>query len=249
MATPSKAVHFRSPAEVLDAYDKQEIPAFALFCAKQLIAKYGGTDAEEGRQQLEFWVGNLSKAQSAAIYTVCFFEEVPEKGIKDNSPYDCSFNFRFIDMPMGYLPEALHRVAGGGGLDLANKLEALTMQVKHLQEQLNEEPEDQDDKPEKKSIGETLLASLEPMLPVIAERVIGALFPPPKPPGAVSRLSGLMGGSMVPPHEQLRINDAIGQLRKRVPDIADILEKLAAIAVKTPNTFDVYMESLRAMKT
>lgn len=243
MATPSKAVHFKSPAEVLNAYDKQEVPAFALFCTKQLICKYQGDDQDTGHQTLQFWVDNLFRQQSAAIYTVCFFESVPKDGIKDNSPYDCSFNFRFCDSPMGYLQPELYGMVGGGQQALLNELQALRLEVKTMKEQLDAEPEETE-QPEKKTVGEMLLSGVEPFIPLLAEKIIGAVFPQ-KP--QVSRISGIYDNT-VSPMEQLKVNDAVDKLRKGVPDIAAVLEKLALFYEKTPNLFLVYIKNFREMK-
>jgi len=246
MATPSKAVHFKTPAAVMDGYEKQDVPAFALFSGSQLICKYQGDDMDQGKQTLQFWITHLVKEQSAAIHTIAFFEDVPAKGIKSNTPYDCSFNFRFLDTPMGYLPPELYNLVGGGQRQLIDELTALRLEVSDLKKQVEEGP-DEPDEVEKPGIGAIMLKSFEPLLPVLADRVIAALFPPQPGQGHVARVSGLGIGEQVSAQEQLRVNDAVRRLRKTVPDIADIMEKLARLSEVQPATFNTYMAMLRSM--
>lgn len=238
MPTPSKAVHFDKPKAVLDAYRKQDIPAFALFCSKQLVSKYQGDDIADGEQALAFWVKNLMQDERAAIYTVCLYEEVPPKGIKDNTPYDGSFNFRFFKYPAGYLPEDISRTVGGGMDKLFEKLESMQEEIKELRE-LKDQPVVELKPPPDNSVGAVILRQVEPMIPLLMNRLV-EWIPMPGDKKKASHLSGVLGAPATRDPEE-RIKIAIETLKDATEDLPALLEKLALLSIKNPIAFKGYM--------
>src|SRR5579863_7374673 len=84
-------------SDVVEAYEEQEIPAFAIFHDSQLRVKWCPGDDEgigEGAEKLETHLKRLESSGSYAIYTLRVYDN-PGGSIKSNTPYDSSVNFQF----------------------------------------------------------------------------------------------------------------------------------------------------------
>jgi len=75
------------------------VPAFSIYQGKQLLLKFEGDGIDEGATMLENFLPMLS--QSAAIYTLCVYEEFTGK-INDKTPYHGSWNFNLRENTPGY---------------------------------------------------------------------------------------------------------------------------------------------------
>ncbi len=247
MATAPKSVQFNDPRKVIDAYKKQDIPAWGLFVSgiggMQLITKYQGEDIKTGEQALKFWVNNFQLDGTSAIYTLCFYEDVPATGIKNNTPYDGSFNFRFYEKSVNYLPADIHAQVGGGYDKLYDKFNEVSEQLKVLQERMDEEPEEQK---EKLTLTGVLLEQIKPGIPLLMQRLV-ALIPLPGEAGTnkPTHLSGIVINTRLSEDERIQV--AVAELRSHVPNLAELLEKLALMREKQEVYFNMYMEQLLKM--
>ena len=250
MPTPSKSVQFRSAEQVLEAYESRNVAAFAIWQGKQFLFKYEGDSLEEGAGLLSKWVEMLESNESSAIYTVCVYEELPANGkIKDNTPYDGSFNFRLQNTPSGYLPpqQYVNYQQHGGNLKvLLDKLQAQQTQIEHLQQQLNEPEEEEENSLgmvgkllEHPVLGPVISPLLEKLANGIAEKIVGN----DEPAANLRRVSGI-GDS----EADQRILNALQQLEKNVTDLPAVLEKLALLSEKRPAQFRLYLGMLTSMK-
>jgi hypothetical protein len=242
MPTPSKSVHFHDAESAIEGYEKAGTPAFGLFCGRQLISKYQGGNMDEGKAALSWWLEHFDEMKSAAIYTICLYEEVPVKGIKDNTPYDGSFNVRFVDVPIGGLPREVYMQYGGGNANaMLKELGELRQQVKELQDAGAEEEEEN---PPKRTMGDVMITALESQIPKLANHLSDYIF------GLTAKTPAIMNGvttTATPTVEKDRMYKACDQLAESVPDIAEVLEKLVLISRSKPDEFKLYIKALRLM--
>lgn len=91
----SSACQFRGLDQTMSAYIANDVPTWALKNGpNQLLFKYDGVDESEGSQALAACLKMLQKGGSAAVYTLCVYDDWKKGGkIKNNTPYDNSFNF------------------------------------------------------------------------------------------------------------------------------------------------------------
>lgn len=234
MPTPSKSIQFSSVDAVVAAYENREVPAFAIWCGKQFLFKHEGNNIDDGKETLIDMLELLQTNQSAAIYTLAVYEDVKGK-IKDNTPYDGSFNFRFQEYAVSYMPGV-----PGGANAIQSELAALRLQVKKLQD----EKEDDDGENKLGLIGEILQhPAVEPIVPMLVGRLVDLIMP--ETPAKTARVAGIDLSPDITDNEKIR--EAIKKLNESVPDLADLLMKLAQISVKKPASFKFYMSTLRAM--
>ena len=94
-----RSVQFQTTDSVINAYELRAVPAFSIYQGKQLLLKYEGSEIGEGIELLTQFLPMLSS--SAAIYTLCIYEEFTGK-INDKSPYHGSYNFKLSENTPGY---------------------------------------------------------------------------------------------------------------------------------------------------
>ena len=87
------SVQFFGADNVIKAAENRKCPAWAIFQGKQFLFKYEGSDLNESQDFLEKILENLQ--DSVSVYTIRFYEEAVK--IKENTPYDGSFNFRMLE--------------------------------------------------------------------------------------------------------------------------------------------------------
>lgn len=94
-----RSVQFQDIESVINAYELRGVAAFSIYQGKQLLLKYEGTEIGEGADLLNQFLPMLSS--SAAIYTLCIYEEYTGK-INDKTPYHGSYNFKFSENTPGF---------------------------------------------------------------------------------------------------------------------------------------------------
>lgn len=248
----SKAVHFRSKDSIIEGYLNRKVPAFAVFQQGQFIFKYEGQSLEEGEQLLDSWIDMLDNDRSAAIYTVCVYEDLKEgTKIKSNTPYDGSFNFRLYDQAAGYLPPDRYNVyqsQGGNVKALLDKFEAQQQEIERLREEL----EERDKEPENKlgMIGEILKhEQFGPIAVGLIERLTNTVL------DNVLGKEGTTGNQERPPIRKIsgiavdeRTLTAVARLGELVEDVPGLLEQLIKLAESKPKQFEFYRSMLSSMK-
>lgn len=252
MATPSRTVHLRTPAEVIDAYSNWNCPHFSIINGKQLLIAYDNDDGDmqEGEQLLTQWVNILNSSGTAGIYTLCIYKNLAGKSIDNGTKYNGSVNFQFHQYA-GYGNSPGLPAAGDPGIKLIlDRMEAMQMQITRLQEETDTEEEDDTVEVLGKITG--LLEN-----PVIAG-LIGQLFAPAGQPqigqakqavphnteiGKVSRIAGVTDQEA-----DTMMAEALRRLQAKVPDLGAVLMQLAKLAEGRPMQFKLYKATLMAMK-
>jgi hypothetical protein len=254
MATPSRTVQFRSIDDVMEAYLNREVAPWAIFAGTQFMFSYSGDSLEQGRADLEAILKKLEDNQSAAIYTLCIYEDLGKNGkIKSNTPNDGSFNFRLHEHTTNYIPG----VAGGrfGLMQQDNKvlideIRALRMEVQKIKEQQDTEIVE-DDEPEDDIMGKIGRIienpALQPLITGIIGKITELLTPKSQLPGTdeniLRKVSGIPGSE-----KDLKISEAVEILAETVPDLGDMLMKLATMSKSKPQQFKIFLTMLRSMK-
>lgn len=244
----AKTVQYKSKESVIQAYKMRDVAPFAVFSGKQFLYSCIPEDVETGATNLEAYLDLLEDGQSAGIYTLTVYDDLqPGDKIKNNTPYDGSFNFRFLDQPLGYI---------GNGPAYINEMrtERLKLEKRIAELEAKQEGNGED----ANGIGAILNSPLmEIILPHLAPLISGIV-------GKLTNGLGLNDGQPgrqleeVPESSQLgaipeiepgtKIREALAVLVEKAPDLPDLLAKLARIAVSKPIQFKTYLIMLRSMK-
>ena len=256
-----KVPEFTKVEDVVEAYEAQGVPAFAIFHDRDMRAKFvpdSDEGMDEGATKLETILTQLQTSGSYAIYTLRTYEDTA-KGVKNNTPYDCSVNFQFN---RGSSP----RAAGVGGVettykgasytDLAVENAILKKELEDLQAEIDEPKEGDGVMGTIDKISQ--LPGMDRIIGIIAEKIAGLLTRGEQPQQQMEQQpdNGFAGGgypgtrkiSGVPNLDDAkRIDISLSELSKKVPDLADILEKLARMSKNTPFKFNLYISTLRKM--
>lgn len=247
MATPAKSVQARDSETVMEMYTNLDIPAFGIRQGGSLPFKYTGDSIEEGTQKLQWILEKLTESESAAIYTLVLYEH-PEKGVNEGTKGDISINFRLIDHTTSYLPAEQYRGSYGA---LMGEIKELRKTVEQIQKEKQVEPASS-----LGMIGEIMeMEAVQPIMMAIGNRIADVIMgQESKPMGTLSRVSGIPGlePDSTPVTSGWKDNpmviDALDRMSLRVPDLPELLKKLADMAEQKPGQFGVYAMMIRKIK-
>jgi hypothetical protein len=239
----AKMVDFSSMEDIIEAYEKQDIPVFAIFHDKQLKFKYTDDDIDGGVQYLEQLLARLNKPSNYAIYTMQLYQDSDGK-ITNKTGYDASFNFQLNESKAGAVAKMSGIQRGDKDYtDLAVENAELKMKIAKLEEQLEGGGEVDGVLGTINGLmeNEGVAAVIGSLGGKIAEMIdsIGK----PKNVAGVSRISGIENLA-----DFQRIEGAVQELALIVKDLPDLLEKLVAISKSSPTKFKMFMGGLRSMK-
>lgn len=253
--------------DVVEAYEDQGIPAFAIFHDTQLKQKWQPAKDEgisEGAAKLESFLTRIKESGSGsyAIYTLRVYDD-PGGSIKSGTPYDSSVNFQFNRErdPKSAGIGSVESYKGASYTDLAVENALLKKRVEDLEDEL--------ENPEKGDGGAIGMIDKISQLPGM-DNVIGALAgklaqllsgnkqvneyipqedPRHNPSGGGQDFSNMSSLSGIPNLDDTkRIDIAISELGKVVRDLPDILEKLSRMSKQQPFKFNLFLSTLRNMQ-
>lgn len=247
----NSAVLFRGINQVLDAYDANEVPSWAIWNGKtSLIFKHVGTDMAEGAQLLKQALEKLRKSGTEASLILAVYE-APGKSINNKTPFDNSFPFSLWD-PMNddHSPYYASKAKDN------ETIEELRAKVAALEA-------DQEEEPEMPTVWGKVMGMIEPMLSQpdvqqavmywVAEKVRGILninkpvsmagitSPSPQPAAENSQASNW---DKLAPDQQQKLNQAIEILMGEDPQIGDHLLALAIIARDNRSKYNMALKFL-----
>lgn len=227
MATQAKSVQFREAEDIINTYQDNNSPAFAIFHNDTLIHKYTGDDLNEGCELLAKWLVKLEN--SAAIYTLRIYDKVPGDGsIRSQTPYDGSFNFRFRE----------YDAMGGTSKTDSKVLEILTRMDQRIAELEQEKEEKENSGPALGWVGD-LLAHPEikniamGIMSGVLQNVVGSLKLPQ--PATVGNINSDP------------LQTALAILAKNDARLIEHLQKLAALSEQNKAMFDMLLKTLDGM--
>lgn len=218
-------VQFIGKKAILDCYQDMDLEQFAFFQGKELIVSGSGV------AELEKWCDRFSMAGSAATYKFRLYEDLGDEKIKPTTEYVCSFEVKFSD------PYGGNGVVGGWGHDLLGRMEKLEKKV------------DGGDSDGGNRIMDAVMGWFEE--PSKLQEAVGALKmivgmgqATPQP----AAIAGMVEPSRIITPDQeanaVRLSNALDTIEKHDPRIVQHMEKLAAIAVKKPETFTMLLGML-----
>lgn len=240
MATPARSVQFRNIEDVMEAYSNAEIPAFAIWQGRQLMFPFDVESVEEGTNLLGELLPKLQ--DSAAIYTLCTYKDVGDKGILSNTPFSSSFNFqlrRLRDEQGHYLQPAVGGVSENA---ILSELKALRMDNQSLREKL-EALEEEEEEEEGLGLVGKLLEN-----PVIAGIVKNFATSLTAKTGMGSDAGAYKNVSMGAIDDDARLSIAVEELKQCDPLLVNHLEKLAKIAKADPASFKLFLGYLDGLE-
>ncbi len=224
-----RTVQFRSVADVIEAYANNEVPSFAIWQEKQLMFPYETDSITDGVEYLRDLLDKLQDSQ--AIYTLCVYKKLSTEGIINTTPWNASFNFQL----RWYERDAqgngsIQRANNSVPVEILTRLEALTLAVKELKEDREEEPAEAD--------GLGLIGK------ILDHPTIGTLLKGlfEKKEDTIKKNVGMAGVS-----DDQRLSDALATLKGCDDRLTDHLEKLATIAREAPENFKMFLLYLDGM--
>jgi hypothetical protein len=229
------SVQFRSSEAVLTAYENSNCPAWSLWQGGQLLFKFAGKTAEEAISALSNVLEMLGES-SNAIYTLKVYEDLGKDKLKNNTPYDGSFNFR-LNADSQELNQSQYRNYSGMK-ELQTQIAALSARLEAREAEGEEEGEEEDET--ERQLGKIGALLNNPVVQQLAGLLFrGTNLAPAPGPRAVASL-----GNVPPaPDQDQQINQALTILKEKDPKLGEHLTKLAQIAQSSPANFD-YMLTL-----
>lgn len=224
----STAVLFRGATQVMNAYRKIDIPAWALWSGKELMFSYSGDDHAEGEQLLQQTLQMLVEGESQAILSLRIYDDLSGKKINNQTAFTNSFNFALIDPEDGYI----HAPA---------KKSALMGRITALEEQLAAKKEQ--DEPQPSSFMDRIGAILD--RPEIQDRLIGTVVDMVRQALGVKKPIGTMGNvtdpqpqsaaqgsawEQLPTDQQHKLRQAMEILMVRDPQLGDHMLALSQMS-------------------
>jgi hypothetical protein len=224
-----RSVQFQTLDNVLDAYELRKVPSFSIYQGKQLLFKYEGNDLDEGADLLNKFLGYLQ--QSAAIYTLCVYEEFNGK-INDKTPYHGSWNFRFQENTKEY-NQGANTLSG-----ISKQLQAVnerldTLAANQIQDELEQEQDPILNNMDKVGafLGHPIV---EKFLPVLLSYL---KIPELKDPAKLEN-HAIAGVNVLPQN----VLEAVQNMYDANPQkVAQSLQKLGAIAKNNPDKFNTLL--------
>jgi hypothetical protein len=234
------SVQFTGVENIIEAFEANDIPYFAVFAGKSLIFK-NPTRGEEAIQDtfeaselLRSWLYKLNKG-SNAVYTLKLYENIPAGGITDKTPANFSINFRLNleGMYMTADKAVQYEQKQNQQSEILAELKALRMKVETM-----EGTDDDDEEEEINPIIGALTKNPELMNTIVM--------------AAVSAITGMLGqfavqkpiimkpainGVTDEPTEQQKIDKAIEVLSQSTPNLGDSLLILAKMSIDNPQQY------------
>jgi hypothetical protein len=239
----SSSVQFRDAENTLAAFQNRNVEVWSIWQNKQFMFK--GKGISELTAILDLLINNAANC----VYTLKVYEDLDtDKGLKNNTPDDGSFNFRLNDPAQGLTQTQFNQYNSSKANEslLLSKLSA-------IEERLNLLDEAEEKEPNKLGfIGDILEHPvLAPIVPVLIQKVLEIVVGKTEPAKLIpmkdpnqrymgTSINGIPG--VLEPAQDL--TQTISKLQGYDPNLLEHLKKLLAIAEKDINTFNLIINAL-----
>jgi hypothetical protein len=234
------SVQFTGIDNIIEAFEANDIPYFAVFAGKSLIFK-NPTRGEEAIEdtfqaanELRSFLFKLNKG-SNAVYTLKLYENIPAGGITDKTPANFSINFRLNleGMYMTADKAVQYEQKQNQQSEILAELKALRMKVETM--------EGTDEEEETNPIIGALTSNPELMSSLVLAAV-GAITGiinkfAPQQQQQIKMQPAINGINNEEPTEQQKIDKAIEVLSQSTPNLADSLLILAKMSIDNPQQY------------
>jgi hypothetical protein len=243
----ARTVQARSRETVIEMYEAAKIPSFGIYSGNDLLYGMMPETMDEGVQLLDQWLDWIDQSKSSAIYSLRLYRGITdEEQINNKQKYNGCINFRLHE-----LSQAIGGAEGNRGFmaELAGVISGLRDEVKELRDRMDEKEEEADNGGDM-GLGVVGKVLSDPQLVQNLPMIIGMvkeLFSAKPAQQEIPPTQKLSGVTAVKTEEEV-IQDAISRLRVHVPDLPEVLAKLAVMAEKKPFNLKMALVVIRTMK-
>lgn len=243
----STAVVFRGIAQVLDAYQANDIAPWALIIGNDVFCAFDGSDMEAGRAMLDETLRRLHQGNSRATFDLRVYKLKGDQEILSNTPHLRAFKFSlYADSDQTPFEHGRREAS----LMYDQKFEEMSREIAELKKALAE-AEEQDDEEKPSSVNGMLAGILE--LPNVKQalslKLLGLIdkIVPMNPGGAArpAAIAGIEGSSLLDYDQQQKVQQAINILCSRDAKLGDHLLSVANIAVTNPAAYTTLIGMLK----
>lgn len=228
------SIQFGDKDSAIKAFENVDCPAWSVWQSKQLLFKgIGETD-------LDAFLEMLAAGSTNAIYTIRYYEGITDKKhIKNDTPFDGSFNFK-LNADSQQINNSQYAVLANKN-ELLSRVNGLDQKFDAIMSKLEEEEEEEEEPTNRLGIIGEIIGhpAIAPLIPQVLSMMLGI-----KPGETAPQYIPATVGNI----PDTKMNEAIERLKLFDDRLADHLMKLANLAEKDPGTFKMIMQSLDAMK-
>lgn len=242
-------IHFRGKDAILEAYERQGIPACTLVSGKDIIFCYDGDSIEQGSAELGEFIDALKVGLSQGVYTLRVYKN-PPKEINLSTKQNLSFKCRILD------PDEMEEKNNGYAQRFYEK------RISDLEAKLSGMPDEEE---EEMPIWQSTVAGIlqrpdvQNFLMTKIFGIVEKFFGPAgqQPAAAVSGVpeavqstaekamidaTALYNG--LSPEQRQRMDAAIGVLLQNDPEVGTNLLKIAMFLQKDPGKYRTYLSMI-----
>ena len=246
----STAVVFRGIAQVLDAYEANDIGPWALIIGNDVFCAYSENSVEAGKAMLDETLRRLHAGNSRATFDLRVYKIKPDQDILSNTPHLRAFKFSLYEDSDQTPFEHGRRQAS---MMYDSKLEAMTKEIAELKAALSAAETGQDEeKPnsvngmiagilELPNVKQALSMKLVGLIDKIVPMNLGGSS---ARPAAIAGIEG-GGGSLLDVDQQMKVQQAVNILCSRDAKLGDHLLGVANIAVTNPEQYTMLIRMLK----
>lgn len=226
------SIQFKGEKAILEAYDNNDVAAWAIFEGKRMMVKHTERDF------LEAYLKNLQECGTNATYTLKVYEDITDrKQIKETTPCDGSFNFKVFTFDEYEQVREQHPGVQRYNGVMAQEIREIKEQLQQvLSERTNEEPSSR-----LGIIGEIMES---PLGPYVGQIIQNWLAPAGR---TLSAAVGNLPPSSTAGNGATDLQGIINGLRQHDPRINEHLAKLLKIATDDLPSFQFLIKTLDQM--
>jgi hypothetical protein len=248
----SNGVQFRGEEQVLKAYEMNDMAPWSLWQGQNMPFVSEEESMSAGAEYLQQAMSMLKEGGSEATYTLRVYKTVPAGGIRNNTPFDRSFNFSIYNPGSVGSPFQQRQSAVIGLMNTRfDEMQAAFMG--RVFDKLDKEDEEEEAESRKGPGG--IVGVINGLLenPQIKEVLmskvadfVGNLLGTNKQVGAIGALPDRNNavGLHLEQDQIEKINEAIAILAANDPKIGDHLLKLAALSRDNPSKYKMGLSML-----
>jgi hypothetical protein len=248
----SNAIQFRGQEQVMKAFEMNNMPNWSIWNGQNMMFVGDEGDISENADLLLQAMEMLKDGGSEAAYTLKVYKTVPNGGIKNNTPWDRSFNFSIYNSNSPGSPFQQRTNAVLGVID--QRFEQLKADMlERVFDKIDKEDAEEEEAAKKGPGGfigmvNGLLENpqiKEVLMSKVAE-FVGNILGTNKAVGAIGALPEKNNavGLHLEADQIEKINQAIAILAEHDPKIGDHLLKLAALARDNPSKYKMGLSML-----
>jgi hypothetical protein len=244
-------IHFRGKDAIIDAYERNGIPACTLCSGKDLLFCYDGDSLEEGSGLLGEFIDALKMGHSQGVYQLRMYKN-PPGDINISTKQNFSFKCRILDPDEDNVVTQQH----ADSYQYRKRIETLEAKLA--------EAEAAEDEPEPMPVWQQTINGVL-QRPDVQNYVMGKIFNfvekifgpgPAAAPAAAHAMNGVPEGAQgqpgdpnltaeqlyqgLPPQEREMLDAAMGILLAKDPQIGTNLYKVASLLQSNPNKYRAF---------